>query len=388
MTLFSTILEEKATYRRLLDLRGDLAQMSLNVLQRIIQSLPAKHQTMFGVALLRLSARSSLLPSCFILGGVERESDACTCGGFGDIYKGTFRGHRVCVKMVRVCGPSCMDYARTFKMFSKEAGVWSQVRHPNVLPFYGVHLDGKYRRMCLVSPWMENGNICEYLSINPHANRLSLARDVAHGLTHLHYKNIIHGDLKGPNVLISSSGRACLADFGLAYMSAPGILEWTSVRSSTHGCGTVRWNAPELIESDKGIASKNSDVYAFGCVCYEIFVDAVPFHEITHDLSVILAIVKGKKPSKPSDNSKPFTSWGLTDNIWNLMEQCWDSNPQHRPTAGNASQQLPHPPAYSRKKAQENEEATSRSQLRAAVMEDNEGGIPLALMEVLREVGW
>lgn len=106
--------------------------------------------------------------------------------------------------------------------FSREAILWSQVKHPNVLPFYGVYqLDDMYHKVCLVSPWMENGNLREYLATHPQTDRLLLvsstyipiptisdyiqARGVARGLRYLHDRNIIHGDLKGVGFLSAST---------------------------------------------------------------------------------------------------------------------------------------------------------------------------------------
>lgn len=53
--------------------------------------------------------------------------------------------------------------------------MWSHLRHPNLLPFYGIyHLGDRYDRVCLVSPWMDNGNISDYLKANPEVPRLPL----------------------------------------------------------------------------------------------------------------------------------------------------------------------------------------------------------------------
>lgn len=53
--------------------------------------------------------------------------------------------------------------------------MWGNLEHPNLLPFYGIyHLGDNYGRVCLVSLWMENGNICDYLEANPEAPRLPL----------------------------------------------------------------------------------------------------------------------------------------------------------------------------------------------------------------------
>jgi serine/threonine protein kinase len=74
------------------------------------------------------------------------------------------------------------------------------------------------------------------------------------------------------NVLVDSAGRACLADFGLSTIRDPEVLALSTTSSSTCG-GTVRWMAPELLSShdnDEPINTKESDVYAFAGVCYEV----------------------------------------------------------------------------------------------------------------------
>lgn len=96
--------------------------------------------------------------------------------------------------------------------------------------------------------------------------------------------------------------------------------------------------------------------------------------------------MNGKKPSKPPGNSEPFTRWGLTENIWNLMEQCWNSNPQQRPTARAASQRLPRLSFQFPEKCQREVKIMSRTQFRAAVMEGVEREIPSTLVDVLTKV--
>lgn len=57
----------------------------------------------------------------------------------------------------------------------REIALWGQLNHPNILPFYGVyHLDNAEEKICLVSPWMENGTLTEYLKSCTDANKLLL----------------------------------------------------------------------------------------------------------------------------------------------------------------------------------------------------------------------
>ena len=72
---------------------------------------------------------------------------------------------------------------------------------------------------------------------------------------------------------MNRSGRGCLADFGLANLVDEDILRWTSIQTTGHLSGTLRWQAPELINppSDESAkATPASDIYSFACVCYEV----------------------------------------------------------------------------------------------------------------------
>ncbi|KAJ7687792.1 kinase-like domain-containing protein [Mycena olivaceomarginata] len=90
-----------------------------------------------------------------------------------------------------------------------------KLSHPNLLPFFGLYvLDN---RPSLISPWMDNGDLKNFLNNAPSdINCIALITDVAMGLEYLHRNNVVHGDLKTANILVTPSGRACIADFGLA----------------------------------------------------------------------------------------------------------------------------------------------------------------------------
>lgn len=82
---------------------------------------------------------------------------------------------------------------------------------------------------------------------------------------------MIHGDLKGANILVNDSGRACLADFGISCVSDAHGMETASLSSASRQGGTVRYQAPELFDPEfESPRSKASDVYAFALVCYEV----------------------------------------------------------------------------------------------------------------------
>ncbi|KIM87462.1 hypothetical protein PILCRDRAFT_63602, partial [Piloderma croceum F 1598] len=196
--------------------------------------------------------------------------------------------------------------------FSTEVVTWRQLSHPNVLPFYGVfHLNNNRTRVCLISQWMENGNI--------------VILDITQGLKYLHMlkPTIIHGDLKGVNIVITNEHRACLADFGLV-----------SVEDSVSGgrtTGTCRWQAPELLDPQfadlegQGRNDCASDIYAFACVCYEARSAFIPFYEVSNDHRVTLAVARAERPPRPPHSERKIR--GIFDST--LLKSAGCNNQQN-----------------------------------------------------------
>ncbi|KAF8207498.1 kinase-like domain-containing protein, partial [Mycena galopus ATCC 62051] len=303
-------------------------------------------------ALSRLCRASGLHPQCFALSGLQKVGQQpVTGGGFGDIWKGLVRGHSVCVKVMRVF--EVLNVAAVLKEFGREAAIWRQLWHPNVLPFFGVYYlenpdDSPDSRLCLVSPWMEAGHIMKFISTTEPTfeERLSLILDVALGLKYLHEQSIVHGDLKGYNILVTPSRRACIADFGLSSIVNAVTMGFTQSTARAQA-GTARYQAPELFQDESPARNHyGSDVYAFGCVCYEalnvipkILTGKFPFHELKNDMAVMMAVARGRRPARPESSS------GITalDGLWELVDNCWKTEATIRPTASQIVERLTGP---------------------------------------------
>ncbi|KAG6815249.1 hypothetical protein H0H87_003613 [Tephrocybe sp. NHM501043] len=334
-----TVFADIELYRRLVGCKGSDAQQLLDSFQLLLNN--SDHDLAFRrsviIAIQRLSTRSGLYPSCYNLEGVSQIGDyPVASGGFADLYKGKFKSHVVCMKVIRRYETSQVD--QVLKMFSQEAMLWGQLDHPNVLTVFGLfRFQG---RVSLVMPWMENGDITKYLKANPDASRLLLAEDTGKGLAYLHQNGVIHGDLKGlqANILIDNTGHARLCDFGMSSVSNEDVIAWSTQSRGASKGGSIRWQAPELFivaksdneeEPDVATNSTATDVYAWGCVCIEIFTGQVPFAQYPNDITVMLHIQSGGRPSWPPNTSP---ARGLTEEIWSLMERCWES-PSQRPSA-------------------------------------------------------
>lgn len=370
-SMLMNIFENRSRYKVFIGYRDQEAQAILNLLQALLDypKIERKVQRELVVAIQRLSERSALIPESFTLRGVEMEGEyAASSGRFGEVWKGRFQDQRVSLKIVRAYRDSQMH--QLLKAFSREAVLWGQLSHSNLLPFYGIYrLEDTHRRICLVSPWMEHGNVNDFLEKEPDFPRIYLISDIAAGIAYLHDKNVVHGDLKGANILVNASLSACVADFGLSTIRDPDVVH-LSTSSAGHGGGTIRWMAPELLDPNDEIHnSMASDIYAYACVCYEIYTGHVPFFEIRRDQTVMFKIASGERPSRPPANDPAFQGKGMTRDLWELMEDCWVSDPRERPTTQDIVHRLPRKPRR-RKMAGTAGVLVSPSSFRASVRGD------------------
>ncbi|TFK31649.1 kinase-like domain-containing protein [Crucibulum laeve] len=371
--LVYTVLGDNARNRKLLAYRGQDAQKALNLMQMLLDHSPLEVKTRhaFIIALHKLSQKSRLYPQFFTLRNVTREENAVIVGRHSEIFKGTFRGQVICLKVVELDQKLYVE--SRLKAYLEEAILWGYLWHPNLLPFYGMYrLGDSSGQRCLVSPWMNNGNIIEYLAHNPDVSRLLLvsevvARDTVAGILYLHENDIVHGDLKGTNILVTSSGRACLEKVGLSTVADAYNLILTPLQGMVNIDGDVRWKAPELMLSHflNLKSTKASDIYAFASVCYEIFTGMVPFYKVARDNAVTSHVMSGERPRLPEITLRVKN--GLTDNIWVLMQDCWETDPVHRPTIQTISRRLSTDGIMLDDRSVDEEEALASTEFRKAM---------------------
>ncbi|KAJ6573301.1 kinase-like domain-containing protein [Mycena sp. CBHHK59/15] len=324
------ILRDPTTYKDFLACRGSMAQQLLDLVQDLLDSC-SEPRPLLSKALIRLARASGLYPRCFALPGAMKIGKQVAAGGFGDIYQCSVGKQTVAVKMMRLFRDSDVEAAH--KAYGREALVWRQLSHPNLLPFFGLYF--LENRLCLVSPWMENGHIMDFLrDAPPDHDRLALMLDVAKGLEHLHTESIIHGDLKPTNILITPSGRACIADFGLSSISEVASLKFTHSTTKIQG-GTVRYQAPEVMQDNPN--HYGSDIYALGCVYYEIMTGKVPFSELRNEVWVSIKVTEGHRPSVPETSD-------YDPSFWSLLQACWQQDPGLRPSVYELINRLVKPP--------------------------------------------
>ncbi|KAG5853241.1 hypothetical protein ANANG_G00070990 [Anguilla anguilla] len=181
-------------------------------------------------------------------------------GGFGKVYRGTWRGGLVAVKAARQDPDE--DISVTAQNVRQEARLFAMLTHPNIIALKGVCLQEP--NLCLIMEYASGGPLSRALAgrrIPPHI-LVNWAVQIARGMLYLHSEAIvpvIHRDLKSNNILLAQpiendcmEGKTLkITDFGLAR-------EWhKTTKMST--AGTYAWMAPEVIKSST--FSKGSDVW-------------------------------------------------------------------------------------------------------------------------------
>ncbi|KAH8112908.1 kinase-like domain-containing protein [Phellopilus nigrolimitatus] len=214
----------------------------------------------------------------------------------------------------------------------REVRAWSKLYHRNVLQLLGFTYGfdtASSRLASLVSPWMPNGTATRYLRNCSSSERIRVLTSVADGLCYLHRHDVVHGDLKGDNILIDERREPHLADFGLSKLLTEVNGDAFGVTQTASFLGSVRWMARELFDfAVEPVPSSTceSDVWAFGMTMIELFTGAPPYHHLRSDPQVIIQVHAGILPNRPAEHT------GFDDDLWDLCMDCWAANPKLRPS--------------------------------------------------------
>jgi len=250
-------------------------------------------------------------------------------GGMGEVYKArdTRLGRTVAIKILPAYAAADPDRRRRFE---HEARAVSSLAHPNICVLHDIGCDAPADPAqpgaqggplhFLVMEYVEGRTLAERLHSGPLPlpQVLDVGAQVADALAAAHAHGIVHRDLKPANVMLtgsSGSPRVKLLDFGLAKLSAQ-VLEQLAEASTaamrepltTPGefLGTLPYMAPEQLEGKE--ADPRTDVFAFGCVLYEMLTGRRAFAG-SNMASVISAIMAGTPP--PAASLQPVTPYAL-----------------------------------------------------------------------------
>ena len=221
-------------------------------------------------------------------------------GGMGEVYRArdTRLERTVAVK---VLPPHLAASPESRQRFEREARTISQLSHPHICALYDVGREGDTEY--LVMEYLEGETLADRLARGslPIEQVLRYGCEIADGLDKAHRQGIVHRDLKPGNVMITKSG-VKLLDFGLAKVLAPAsstvdltALPTQAAPVTREGTllGTFQYMAPEQLEGRE--ADARTDIFAFGCVLYEMATGNKAFSGATQ-VSVISSIMKEDPP--------------------------------------------------------------------------------------------
>lgn len=242
-----------------------------------------------------------------------------------DIFRGydPHLDRPVAIKLLSTTITQDNDEIRT--RFGLEARTIAVLRHPHILQIYD--FDIKRRRPYMVMEFIEGQNLKEYL-YDLHAMGQTLPWDevlrimarVADALDYAHHRNMIHRDVKPANIMLAKDGGVFLSDFGLVrLLDQPGFTQTGRL------IGTFEYMAPEQVRGDSRKIDYRADIYALGCVIYEIIAGRPPF-------------TPTELPRAHLDNQPlPLTRFvpNLPETASHIILQALAKNPEKRPASAS-----------------------------------------------------
>ncbi|TFK52966.1 kinase-like protein [Heliocybe sulcata] len=286
-----------------------------------------------------LSETSERFPSQLFVNDIQQDSYDIIAGSeLSDIFQARIHSRVVALKRLRFFLSSSLQQRKKLRqLFLREALLWRQLHHPFILPMIGISVEDSNGAVSMVLPWMRCGNVIQLLErrrlpdkamkrlASPNTSS-NLICEVATGLEYLHSQGIVHGDLKGSNILVDDEGHARVTDFGLSTFVD------THVTDPLEGSGSIQWMAPELIFGFDGappVRTKKADVYSFACTVWEMYTLQPPFPETQRKFAVIERLMKLERPPLPTKDT--YAGRAMDANLWQIVQQCWAEDPQERP---------------------------------------------------------
>ena len=265
------------------------------------------------------------------------ESSELGRGSFGVVLKGKWNGMDVAVKKLHLDQLTKKEK----DSFRKEIVILANLgMHPNLVKLHGYCLSPP----CIVMELVPRGSIsyllhyCEDPEVEAKMTdgrvKKNLIIGIVNGMRQLHASQIVHGDLKPQNVLVTSDYVAKITDFGLSRLRGKTS---STVASRQFGeddeekvnvAGTAGYMAPELLDSTSP-PDYSSDVFSFGVILNEIICEEEPYSDQYANFA-------GRGPFGAANYAKqgkrPTISYNTPSAVKSLIERCWDAVPAERPS--------------------------------------------------------
>jgi serine/threonine-protein kinase len=237
-------------------------------------------------------------------------------GGMATVYLATDMKHRrpVAVKVMRPELAATLGAER----FLREVEIAAQLSHPHILP---VHDSGESEGVLYyVMPYVEGESLHDRIKREtqlPVDEALRIAREVGEALAYAHGRRIVHRDIKPANIMLSA-GHALVADFGIARAVGGG----GAITQTGFAVGTPQYMSPEQA-SGSAMVDARSDIFALGCVLYEMLAGEPPFTGPTPQAIVTRSMTEAPR-------SLAATREGISPAIEAVVNRALTKNPADR----------------------------------------------------------
>ncbi|HJS48545.1 MAG TPA: protein kinase [Gemmatimonadales bacterium] len=228
-------------------------------------------------------------------------------GGMATVYLAQDLRHdrRVAVKVLRPELAAVIGADR----FLAEIKTTANLQHPHILPLFdsgvaGARESGDGTFLYYVMPYVEGESVRDRIRREkqlPVADAVRIATEVASALDYAHRHGVIHRDIKPENILLHD-GRALVADFGIALAASKA--GGTRMTETGMSLGTPYYMSPEQAMGEREITAR-SDVYALGCVLYELLTGDPPFTGSTAQAIVARVVTESPRPMAPQRHTIP-----------------------------------------------------------------------------------
>ena len=244
--------------------------------------------------------------------------DRIGVGGMGIVYRATYtkNGAQVALKIL---SPELSETESLQRRFEREVSILKKLQHPHIVRYYG---GGKFGTQRFYAMELVLGGSVEDLLKKqkklPWEEALDITMQVAKALEHAHEAGVIHRDLKPANLLRTKDGTIKLTDFGIARDTTA-----TALTAAGKTVGTYAYMAPEQIRG-KPPVDKKTDLYALGCVLFEMISGETPFQ--SENQGEMLMMHLQEEPTRIS-SLVPECPMFVEELIFHLLEK----DPQERP---------------------------------------------------------
>ncbi|NWH64411.1 RIPK1 kinase, partial [Geococcyx californianus] len=264
------------------------------------------------------------------------EKEQLDAGGFGTISLCFHKKHGYVVLKKVYTGPQRTEYNASLL---EEGRIMRRLQHDRVVKLLGIILeDGNYS---LVMEYVNRGNmmkVLQKLSL-PLSVKGRFVLEIIEGMFYLHEQGFVHKDLKPENILVDTDFHIKIGDLGVAsFKSWSRLTQEETVRQKQikntcqNNAGTLFYMAPEHLRSLNTKPVEKSDVYSFGIVIWAIFANKEPYEYGINEAHICFGIMNGNRPDVKEISDK------CPEEIIELMKQCWEQEPEKRPTFAEISQ--------------------------------------------------